>query len=60
MLQLDFSGKTAIVTGGLQGIGLAISDTFLRAGARVVIGDIGCAPGQQRQGSNRLEMARTH
>ncbi|QTF06818.1 SDR family oxidoreductase [Brenneria izadpanahii] len=56
MLTLDFRGKTAIVTGGLQGIGLAISDMFLRAGARVAIGDIGCAPGQRLRDANRLEI----
>jgi 3-oxoacyl-[acyl-carrier protein] reductase len=33
-------GKTAIVTGGAQGIGLAIARLFVQEGARVVIGDL--------------------
>jgi 3-oxoacyl-[acyl-carrier protein] reductase len=32
--------RAAIVTGGAQGIGLAIAQTFVREGAAVVIGDI--------------------
>lgn len=33
-------GKTAVVTGGAQGIGLAIARLFVQEGARVVIGDL--------------------
>ncbi len=32
--------RTAVITGGAQGIGYAIAETFLAHGARVVIGDL--------------------
>lgn len=34
---LDFSGRVVVVTGGTRGVGLAISKTFLEAGAEVVV-----------------------
>ena len=33
-------GKTAVITGGAQGIGYAIAEVFVRQGARVVLGDV--------------------
>jgi 3-oxoacyl-[acyl-carrier protein] reductase len=37
--QLDFKGRTAIVTGGAQGIGLAIAQRLIASGAKVRIWD---------------------
>lgn len=38
-IQYQFTGKTAVVTGGAQGIGFEIAKSFLAAGARVSIWD---------------------
>jgi 3-oxoacyl-[acyl-carrier protein] reductase len=44
MNQLDFAGRKAIVTGGLQGIGAAIVKRLRQSGAEVVIWDLGASP----------------
>src|SRR5574340_1667251 len=44
MNQLDFAGRTAIVTGGAQGIGAAIVERLTTSGARVQIWDLDGSP----------------
>jgi len=40
MIKFDLNNRVAIVTGGAQGFGLAISKRFIEAGAKVIIWDI--------------------
>ena len=40
MVKFDFSGKTAVVIGGASGIGLTLSEAFLKSSANVVVGDL--------------------
>jgi len=42
--QLDFAGRTAVVTGGAQGIGAAIVERLRSSGARVQIWDLDGTP----------------
>ena len=37
---MDFSGKSAVVTGGANGIGLAIAQALAKGGAQVWIFDL--------------------
>ena len=40
MIKFDLNNRVAIITGGAQGFGLAITERFIEAGAKVVIWDI--------------------
>jgi 3-oxoacyl-[acyl-carrier protein] reductase len=40
MNKLDFEGRVAVVTGGAQGIGLAVAQRLVQSGARVCLWDV--------------------
>ena len=40
MIKYDLKNRVAIVTGGAQGFGLAITERFIESGAKVIIWDI--------------------
>ena len=40
MIKYDLNDRVAVVTGGAQGFGLAITERFIEAGAKVIIWDI--------------------
>ncbi len=50
----DFKGQTAIVTGGTRGIGRSIVESFLRAGARIIIASNEAATEQFKQDNSEF------
>ncbi len=52
---MELKGKTAVITGGASGIGLATAIQFSKAGAKIVLGDIEDAPLE-----NQVKEMRSH
>ena len=50
MIKFDLENREAVVTGGAQGFGLAITERFIESGAKVVIWDI-----DENEAKNALE-----
>ncbi|MFZ0391219.1 MAG: glucose 1-dehydrogenase [Calditrichia bacterium] len=46
---MSLNGKTAVITGGGQGIGKAIAANFLEQGMKVVIGEVDAEAGQETE-----------
>ena len=44
MIQFDFAGRSAVVTGGAQGIGAAIAKRLKASGAKVALWDLDASP----------------
>ena len=53
MFTIDLGGKTALVTGGSQGLGLVTAETLHRAGAQVALGYFPDAAGENRTKAER-------
>jgi len=49
MLKMEFKNKNIVITGGANGIGRCIAETFLKAGAKVTIIDIDKSAGDKLQ-----------
>src|SRR5262245_19808387 len=58
--QLDFAGRTAVVTGGAQGIGAAIVERLRSSGARVLIWDLDGTPKVDVADASSVDAALKH
>ena len=57
MNKLDFAGRTAVVTGGMQGIGAAIAKRLQESGAKVAIWDLDGSPKVDVSNASSIEAA---
>ena len=57
MFTIDLGGKTALITGGSQGLGLVTAQTLHHAGANVVIGFFSDEAGENRAKAERAVAA---
>jgi len=57
MNRLDFAGRTAIVTGGMQGIGAAIVKRLQDSGAKVAVWDLEGSPKVDVSDASSIEIA---
>jgi len=53
MNKIDLNGRCAVVTGGAQGFGRAITERFVSSGAKVAIWDMTSRSPRNRQGNRR-------
>lgn len=60
MSLFDLTGRSALITGGAQGLGLAMATALARAGATVVIADIADDPGRDAVTELRQSGAQAH
>ena len=57
--KMSYEGRSAIVTGGASGIGLALGHELCRAGANVVLADVDEAAAERAAGSLRSTLDRS-
>jgi 3-oxoacyl-[acyl-carrier protein] reductase len=57
MNKLDFAGRTAVVTGGMQGIGAAIVKRLEASGAKVVVWDLDGTPRVDVSNPDSIQLA---
>jgi len=60
MNKLDFAGRSAVVTGGAQGIGAAIAKRLQASGAKVVVWDLDGSPKVDVSNPAQIENALKH
>ena len=62
-MELNFTGKTVLVTGAAQGAGKVIAEKYLAAGAKVIAADLRMPEWTVESGKERyfpIEIGRAH